>query len=83
MALKACVGIALSQPGNPNVAGIGGGIIPSSPAGQRNLSFIDSLLLGTIFLLLRGPPFRQAVAPSLARWRTVTKAAAFDQGANW
>jgi hypothetical protein len=46
--LKACVGIALSQPGRPNDAGIGGGSFPSSSAGQRNLSVIGSLLLGTV-----------------------------------
>src|ERR1700709_588208 len=38
IALKACVGIALSQLGRPDVAGIGGGSLPCSSAGQRNLS---------------------------------------------
>src|ERR1700730_14800996 len=50
-ALKACVGIALSQPGTPSVAGIGGGISPSSSAGQRNFSVSGSLLSGTVFVL--------------------------------
>jgi hypothetical protein len=51
IALKACVGIALSQSGRPNDAGIGGGSFPSSSAGQRNLSVIGSLLLGTVLAL--------------------------------
>src|ERR1700760_347385 len=42
MALKACVGIALSQSGRPCEAGIGGGSLPSSPAGQRNVSVLLS-----------------------------------------
>src|SRR6478752_5045011 len=48
MALKACVGIAFSQLGRPSEAGIGGGRIPSSSAGQRNLSVMGSLLFGTV-----------------------------------
>src|SRR5882724_3920943 len=51
IALKACVGIALSQPGRPNVAATGGGSLPSSPGGQRNLSVIGSLSLGTALAL--------------------------------
>src|SRR6266568_2174223 len=51
IALKACVGIALSQPGRPNVAATGGGSFPSSPGGQRNLSVIGSLLLGPALAL--------------------------------
>jgi hypothetical protein len=51
IALKACVGIALSQPGRPNVAGTGGGSFPSSSGGQRNLSVIGSLLFGTALAL--------------------------------
>src|SRR5258707_7232427 len=53
-ALKACVGIVLSQPGSPNAAGSGAGSVSSSPAGQRNLSVIDSLLLGTMLSCLTG-----------------------------
>ena len=49
--LKAWVGMALSQAGRPIVAGIGGGKLPSSSAGQRNLRVIGSLLLGTALVL--------------------------------
>jgi hypothetical protein len=42
MALNACDGIALSQPGRPDEAGIGAGIKPSSSAGQRNVSVAGS-----------------------------------------
>ncbi|WP_291694640.1 hypothetical protein [Bradyrhizobium sp.] len=41
IALNACVGIALGQAGKPNVAGIGGGNLPSSSAGQRKLRVIS------------------------------------------
>src|ERR1700694_4243430 len=57
IALKARVGIALSQGGRPSVAGIGGGSLPSSSAGQRNLSVIGSLLFGTV-LFVFGLPVR-------------------------
>jgi hypothetical protein len=49
--LKACVGIALSQPGNPNGAGIGGGNFPSSSGGQWNLRDIGSVLSGMLLSL--------------------------------
>src|ERR1700710_3146529 len=40
--LKACGGIALNQSGRPCAAGSGGGIRPSSSAGQRNVSVMGS-----------------------------------------
>src|SRR5450756_581103 len=51
IALKALVGIALSQSGTPRFAGTGGGSFPSSSAGQRNLSVTGSCLLGTALFL--------------------------------
>ena len=42
IALKAWGGIVFNQSGTPEPAGTGGGILPSSSAGQRNLSVIGS-----------------------------------------
>src|ERR1700712_724967 len=41
-ALNACGGTALNQSGRPSAAGTGGGSSPSSSAGQRNVSIIES-----------------------------------------
>src|SRR4029079_9963185 len=54
IALKACAGIAFNHPGKPNEAGIGGGSLPYSSAGQRNLIVIGLLLSGTALALLVG-----------------------------
>jgi hypothetical protein len=62
IALKALVGIALSQSGTPRFAGTGGGSFPSSSAGQRNLSVTGSCLLRTALFFV-GSPVRSAFAP--------------------
>src|SRR3954447_26009097 len=41
-ALNACGGIALNHSGRPSAAGTGGGSSPSSSAGQRKVSVIES-----------------------------------------
>ena len=53
MALNAWAGMVLSQPGTPDDAGIGGGIKPSSSAGQRNVKVTGSFFAFAVWSCTR------------------------------